>query len=384
MEFTNLIPDLLYKHNCVILPDFGGFIANFKASEHKTERFLISPARKIIAFNQSLKENDGLLISELAKSKKIPYSKAEAEVQSYIEFIKTRLEKYKNFEFKNVGTFYLNNEENLLFVPYQGLNFLEKSFGLPDVKVKPLFNHVTDTSKVSTGPKVVRLDKKKSSGSNRSFPRVAAAVIIVLMVAGFSTMYLNENRSLERIAGLDLNKPSDQISDTDDIATASIFPVQTDSDSESDSDDLHPEEEIEAEENPVEEIEEVNPDVEQEEAEIQEAQVEPEIEEAEIETPVESSPSASVESIIRYRRTMSRRNYFHVMIGEFESEAEAVRWQRRYKNKQYSADIIDDYKEGKYLISLEFFTQEAHAIAFQREVRVSERRRTWIVELESK
>lgn len=66
MEFINLIEsvsELLYKHNCVIIPGFGGFITNYKPSGFEESRNLISPSSKKVAFNQLLIENDGLLIN---------------------------------------------------------------------------------------------------------------------------------------------------------------------------------------------------------------------------------------------------------------------------------------------------------------------------------
>jgi hypothetical protein len=32
MELNKYISDLLRKHNCVIVPDFGGFVANYRSA----------------------------------------------------------------------------------------------------------------------------------------------------------------------------------------------------------------------------------------------------------------------------------------------------------------------------------------------------------------
>jgi hypothetical protein len=384
MELANLIPDLLYKHNCVILPGFGGFIANFKACEIQEERFLISPSRKIIAFNQSLVENDGLLISALSKSQNIAYSEAEREVAAYISHIESRLEKYKNFEFKNIGTFYLNSEKNLLFVPYQGLNFLQKSFGLPDVKVKPLFDKIPLETQKSNTPKVVRLEPKHKRTAP-SLYKVAAAAIIILMIGGFGVMQLSENRSLDRMA--DYQRPSDHLADSHNAATASVFPVDILDNSDN---DLHPEEEIEEIEqsqtysdSTIEISEELPEDL----MEIVEEETPaiPEIEVKEEKAPVVALPQNNLNDLLSsYKSIMNGRNYFHVIIGEYDELEEANKKRESYEQKAYSAKLFDTYKQGKYLLSLEHFTKEEHAIAFQREVRKSERRRTWIIELKNK
>ncbi|MFT5157448.1 MAG: hypothetical protein ACI83I_002009 [Bacteroidia bacterium] len=173
MELIELVADLLYRHNCVIIPGFGGFVANFKPAELEHKRLLISPARKRIVFNQSLIENDGLLINGLMASKGIDYTQAEKEVTIFSKFLKDRLIDYKNYEFKNIGSFYQNNEGNLVFVAYNAANFYKKSFGLHDVKVKRLAkvveadinesNLVTPTRTVEAKPIAVQPIAAKTS-----------------------------------------------------------------------------------------------------------------------------------------------------------------------------------------------------------------------------
>ena len=62
MNLINHISELLYDHNCVIIPGFGGFITNYKSADFDHQNNVVLPARKVVAFNQSLVENDGLLI----------------------------------------------------------------------------------------------------------------------------------------------------------------------------------------------------------------------------------------------------------------------------------------------------------------------------------
>ena len=57
---------LLCEHNCVIIPDFGGFVANYESSRLDNHSNLIYAPKKSIVFNKSLQNNDGLLINEIA------------------------------------------------------------------------------------------------------------------------------------------------------------------------------------------------------------------------------------------------------------------------------------------------------------------------------
>jgi hypothetical protein len=71
MELVDLVSDLLFKHNCVIIPGIGGFVANYSQAEFKNDNRTILPSRKRVAFNQSLIENDGLLVNKLSQQKSI-------------------------------------------------------------------------------------------------------------------------------------------------------------------------------------------------------------------------------------------------------------------------------------------------------------------------
>lgn len=141
MEFINLIEsvsELLYKHNCVIIPGFGGFITNYKPSGFEESRNLISPSSKKVAFNQLLIENDGLLINSWSQKNEISYQEAEEDILAFSAYLKDKITINKSFDFENIGTFYSNAEGKIIFVPYQGFNFLESSYGLFPIKIKPL------------------------------------------------------------------------------------------------------------------------------------------------------------------------------------------------------------------------------------------------------
>lgn len=185
MELIDLVSELLYKHNCVIIPQFGGFVANFKSSEFEESRLLLSPNRKKVAFNQSLVENDGLLINALVKRKAISYEQAEKEVLFFAKFLKDRLINYKNYEFKNIGSFYLNKEDRMIFVAYEGLNFYKKSFGLAEVKVRKIHpttaTQKTITRGVKEEVKVVPISKAERKRWI-NLPQVAASLAVIAVI----------------------------------------------------------------------------------------------------------------------------------------------------------------------------------------------------------
>ena len=68
---SQYISDLLYTHDCVIVPNFGGFVGNRKSAELNKKTGSLSPPSKQILFNRKLTTNDGLLFSYIAQKEVI-------------------------------------------------------------------------------------------------------------------------------------------------------------------------------------------------------------------------------------------------------------------------------------------------------------------------
>ena len=73
MNISLNIKELLYFHDCVILPGFGGFIANNVNAKISASN-IFSPPAKAIAFNRNLNNDDGLLADHIVRKEKLSYS----------------------------------------------------------------------------------------------------------------------------------------------------------------------------------------------------------------------------------------------------------------------------------------------------------------------
>ena len=52
------ISDLLFLHDCVILPEFGGFVGNITAAQLNKSTGELTPPSKQILFNNNLTNNE--------------------------------------------------------------------------------------------------------------------------------------------------------------------------------------------------------------------------------------------------------------------------------------------------------------------------------------
>ena len=137
-DLKEYISGLLFIHDCVILPGFGGFVTNYHSAEHNELNHTFSPPKKDILFNKSLTYNDGLLINYLATSQNISYEEAEQKIKKEVQDAWLKLEKNQEVHFEGIGSFRYDKNMNLIFSPELTDNFLIDSYGLSSFRFPPL------------------------------------------------------------------------------------------------------------------------------------------------------------------------------------------------------------------------------------------------------
>jgi len=129
MTVANYIHDLLYRHDCVIVPNFGGFITNTIGAKIHEATHTFYPPSKQVSFNTHLKHNDGLLVNYIAKAENVSFDKASEKVANTV--LNWRKDIQSNtLVLDNVGQFILNEKSQFVFEPSQNTNFLASAFGL--------------------------------------------------------------------------------------------------------------------------------------------------------------------------------------------------------------------------------------------------------------
>src|SRR5690554_4954365 len=108
MQLETYISDLLYRYDCVTVPEFGAFLTHrVSAKVHETTHTFYPP-KKALSFNEQLQQNDGLLANYIAEVEKIPYSKALNKISKQVKSIKSYLVEGETIQLKNIGELVLN------------------------------------------------------------------------------------------------------------------------------------------------------------------------------------------------------------------------------------------------------------------------------------
>jgi uncharacterized protein len=91
MYIEELIGDLLLRHNCVVIPSFGGFVAGQTSAIFDATKGSIIPPRKSLLFNKQLLNNDGLLAAAYAHAIQVDYNEAFQKIQKKMDESKCNL-----------------------------------------------------------------------------------------------------------------------------------------------------------------------------------------------------------------------------------------------------------------------------------------------------
>lgn len=133
MQIEHLIGDLLMRHNCVVIPNFGGFVAGQTSSKFDPNKGIAIPPHKSLLFNKHLITNDGLLIAAYANENKMSYEEAHSTIQDQVQIWQRKMSKGDRVTIDRVGFLYLDAEKNIGFEQDKFYNLLLSSFGLGKV-----------------------------------------------------------------------------------------------------------------------------------------------------------------------------------------------------------------------------------------------------------
>lgn len=181
MKLADYINDLLYRYDCVIVPNLGGFITNKISATLNATTDTFYPPTKQIGFNSNLKHNDGLLANYVASAENISFEKANSFIDKTVFEWLTDLE-LNSIEIGAVGIISLNAEKQLIFEPNITTNFLTESFGLSSIVSPTRERYKEQVIPLNTAEET---DEKSKKGISVLAKIAAAAAILLTLGLGY-------------------------------------------------------------------------------------------------------------------------------------------------------------------------------------------------------
>lgn len=341
------ISDLLYSYDCVVIPDFGGFVANYATAKIQPIQHKLVPPSKKISFNKNLKNNDGLLSNHIASKRSLSYHEANELIKSFVDQSIAGLGKGDKIKIEKVGTLYLDLEKNIQFIAEESNEFLLDSFGLGSMRVQPIARDGAEEriqKEIKKVIPIVRGEEKK----RRVIFWPAAAVLLILLVG---TYFFNAQYN---------------VIDANSIQYSNIFTVNEEAS-------------IYEEREPVafEKLEDTSAKLELKEglynyttsgAEPTEIWVDNRSEDKEM----------KVDNTKVVKEALKQELKYHVMGGCFSNKRNAERLVKKLTNKGYDARLLGEFK-NLHAVSFGSFSTDKDARELLAKVKSEENKSAWFL-----
>lgn len=237
---SHYISGLLFAHDCVIVPGFGGFVCSYAPAKVHPAQHVFTPPSKQVFFNKHLQNNDGLLINAIATAVPCSFDEAQKDVTVFVQSIENELRNGRKVDLPHLGTLSKDPEGNISFDSSPDVNFLVDSFGLSSFQSMPIIREGAITE-VKLEPVIRKLHVEKvvetivpevkvAGGSRYRTLKVAAA--IALPIIGIGLLFtLNTNLRGTALAGLGISggeppmyKPGNYFTKTDVTKVDAVKP----------------------------------------------------------------------------------------------------------------------------------------------------------------
>ena len=134
IEIHRHIEILLLANDCVIVPDFGGFMAHHVPARYDADDLSLLPPLRTLGFNPQLRMNDSLLVQSYVEAYDLSYPEALRKIESEVEELKQLLNDEGRFEMEDLGTLTVNSEGNYEFSPCEAGIISPDFYGLDRFK----------------------------------------------------------------------------------------------------------------------------------------------------------------------------------------------------------------------------------------------------------
>ena len=184
------IERLLLTNDCVIIPEFGGFVLHPCPAVYQPVEHRFCPPCKEIVFNPTLKHYDRLIPESYMQMYGMTFEEAHLSLRKDIEELHHLLDNERSVYFEKTGFLRKDDEGRLFFEIEQNVSFVAlKPYGLYPFHLPPMLHNTQKIQTETTQTIKLETEQKRmvSLPVNRALLRAtaisAAAVALFLLVA---------------------------------------------------------------------------------------------------------------------------------------------------------------------------------------------------------
>ena len=185
-ELAQHIEKLLFDNDCIIVPEFGGFVAFYNHSQKGNEGNTLYPPTRTIGFNPRLKLNDGMLIQSYMSIHDISFSDAARLIEQQVAQMQLQLQETGKVELQNIGEIKLTMHQTYEFTAYNEKLTSPSLYGLDFVEMEELATLLQPEIERTLQP-IAQQEGKKNYHIriNRAFVRSMVASVAAIAIFFF-------------------------------------------------------------------------------------------------------------------------------------------------------------------------------------------------------
>ncbi len=134
-SITEHIEYLMTRHDCVAIPGWGAFIANYNTARYDEEREVMEHPCRTLGFNAGVDHNDGLLVNSIMRREGMDYDAAMRFIADTVTAFRQQVDMGCEVSMGRLG-YFRPNRGVAEFVPFGHSYGYDAYYGLDDVPLK--------------------------------------------------------------------------------------------------------------------------------------------------------------------------------------------------------------------------------------------------------
>lgn len=174
---------LLLEHNCVIIPQFGGFVAQTMPARRVADEQTMLPAYRTVGFSAQLRMNDGLLAQSYMHTMGVGYAEAMAAISDDVMRLREQLYREGRCELGGVGSLYQKVDGGYEFEPLLAGVTSPALYGLDAFRLNSIMenNKETTEDKPATPAEAEKDSRHYTLRVNKEVVNYVAAALVALV-----------------------------------------------------------------------------------------------------------------------------------------------------------------------------------------------------------
>ena len=202
---------LMLSNDCVVVPGFGAFIAQYTSSNNCAQNSTFTSPKRSISFNASINHNDGLLANSIAKKASIPYAEALKQIEKSTTICRQALSDGSEVPFGRLGFFISNAEGHIEFIPFHHELANDDFFGLQSFSFPTLAKRNAQVATEETVSETYSEPEinigRKNWFSHKAVQIAASIVMLVCLTFALSTPIIVD-KPTHQLATLNVPTPT--------------------------------------------------------------------------------------------------------------------------------------------------------------------------------